>query len=84
MGLETDKTAVVDGQTMKVYGVENLRIVDASVMPSVVSGNLNAPVIMMAERAADIIKGGAMLPDESPPIWTPPAGTDRETPPLRI
>ena len=46
--------AVVD-QKLKVYGVENLRVVDASVMPEITSGNLNAPTLMIAERASEFI-----------------------------
>ena len=60
MGRASDPTAVVDSE-LKVLGVEALRIVDASVMPDLVGGNINAPVIMIAEKAADLIRGRGPL-----------------------
>ena len=49
-----DYNSVVDQKT-KVHGLENLRVIDASIMPDIVSSNLNATVVMMAERAVDFI-----------------------------
>jgi choline dehydrogenase len=49
-----DDMAVVD-EKLKVHGLQNIRVVDASVMPEITSGNLNAPVLMIAERASDFI-----------------------------
>jgi choline dehydrogenase-like flavoprotein len=56
MGGERDEFAVVDTE-LKVRGTAALRVVDASVMPDLVSGNINAAVLMIAERAADLIRG---------------------------
>ncbi|KAI6235342.1 GMC oxidoreductase [Aphelenchoides besseyi] len=71
MGPSSDEMTVVDGETMGVHGLEGLKIVDASVMPSIVSGNLQAPTIMLAEKAADLIAGKTPLQPEEPAIWSP-------------
>jgi choline dehydrogenase len=57
----TDELAVVDPQT-RVHGIKNLRVVDSSIFPTITNGNLNAPTIMVAERAADLIKSKTTLP----------------------
>ena len=61
MGRPDDPMAVVDAET-RVIGCEGLRVIDSSIMPSITNGNLNAPTIMLAEKAADHILGKPMLP----------------------
>jgi choline dehydrogenase len=58
MGRDADRMAVVDDE-LRVHGIEGLRVVDASIMPTVPSGNTNAPTIMVAERGADLVKEAA-------------------------
>ncbi|AUI83334.1 choline dehydrogenase [Alteromonas macleodii] len=62
-----DEMAVVDSQT-NVHGIEGLRVVDSSIFPTIPNGNLNAPTIMVAEKAADIILGKPALPPQNAPV----------------
>jgi choline dehydrogenase-like flavoprotein len=56
MGPSSDRMAVVDDQ-LRVHGVSSLRVIDASIMPTLVSGNTNAAAIMIGERGADLVLG---------------------------
>ena len=64
-----DEASVLDPFTMRVHGLEGLRVVDASAMPYVTNGNIYAPVMMLAEKAADLITGDTPLPPEPTPFY---------------
>lgn len=73
-----DAMAVVDGQG-RVHGVQGLRVVDASIMPLITTGNLNAPTIMMAEKIADKIRGRSPLPRSTAPYYVAGSAAARGT-----
>ena len=67
--LGTDENAVIHPESMTVHGVENLRVVDASVMPFIPNGNIYAPTMMLSEKAADLILGNPPLPPSATPFF---------------
>ena len=70
----TDELSVTDPLTMRVHGVDGLRVVDASSMPYVTNGNIYAPVMMLAEKGADLILGNTPLPPEPVEFYRHQAG----------
>ncbi|WP_163835896.1 choline dehydrogenase [Spartinivicinus ruber] len=77
MGADDDPMAVLDEQC-RVRGVESLRVVDSSIFPTIPNGNLNAPTIMVAEKAADLILGSQPLSVEPVDIWIDPDWQQRQ------
>ncbi|EPS4452314.1 choline dehydrogenase [Vibrio parahaemolyticus] len=71
MGADDDPLAVLDEQC-QVRGIQGLRVVDSSIFPTIPNGNLNAPTIMVAERAADMILGNALEKSSNTPVWIAP------------
>ncbi len=67
MGVGPD--AVIDPASMKVHGLEGIRVVDASVMPYVTNGNIYAPTVMLSEKAADLIRGETPLEPLNAPFY---------------
>ena len=74
LGPDSDPMAVVDPATMRVHGTAGLRVVDASVMPYVTNGNIYAPTMMIAEKAADLIVERTPLPPSELPFYRHGAG----------
>ena len=70
---------MLDPTTMRVHGVDGLRVVDASSMPYVTNGNIYAPVMMLAEKAADLILGNTPLPPADAPFYRHREATPRST-----
>ena len=77
MGPATDPMAVVD-TSGRVHGMEGLRVVDSSIMPTITNGNLNAPTIMISEKMADHIRGRAPLAPSPLPFYQAPNWRDSQ------
>lgn len=77
MGADDDPMAVLDSEC-RVRGMENLRVVDSTIFPMIPNGNLNAPTIMVGERAADLILGREPLPASNADVWIDPNWETRQ------
>jgi choline dehydrogenase len=75
---------VVDPATMQVHGLDGLAVVDASSMPYVTNGNIYAPVIMLAEKAADLFRGNTPLAPDTADFYCHDAGAVSQSPPSAI
>ena len=74
----TDDAAVVDPRTMKFKAVDGLRVVDSSVLPQATAGDLNAPTLVMAERAADLVRGQSLPAAQDAPLLADPDWATRQ------
>ncbi|MFM7275131.1 MAG: choline dehydrogenase [Gammaproteobacteria bacterium] len=79
MGAENDALAVVD-PACRVRGLQGLRVIDSSIFPTLTNGNLNAPTIMVAEKAADLVLGRSPLPRAEVETWLDPEWQQRQRP----
>ena len=77
IGADDDPMAVLDSEC-RVRGIESLRVVDSSIFPTITNGNLNAPTIMVAEKAADLILGKDPLPKADVSVWIDPEWQQRQ------
>jgi choline dehydrogenase len=77
----TDELSVLDPGSLRVHGLDGLRVVDASVFPFIPNGNIYAPTMMVAEKAADLIRGTTPLPRADVPFYVTPARPRPSSPP---
>jgi choline dehydrogenase len=77
MGADDDAMAVLD-ESCRVRGIAGLRVVDSSIFPTIPNGNLNAPTIMVAERAADMILNKGLLAEQDAPVWIAPEWQNKQ------
>ncbi|MGE4648037.1 MAG: choline dehydrogenase [Arenicellales bacterium] len=77
IGADNDPTAVLDANC-RVRGIDRLRVIDSSAFPSITNGNLNAPTIMLAERAADLVTGRSLLKPLEARVWVDPLWRERQ------